>query len=98
MVARSAIWTTRSAWIAFRLMQLPLDIFGVAVATVALPLVSKSAAVGNIAGFRSALAHGIRLVFLLTIPSAVGLFCLARPIIAVLYQHGRFTSGATAQT
>ena len=84
--------------IAFRLMQLPLGIFGVAVATVALPLVSKSAAVGNIAGFRSALAHGMRLVFLLTIPSAVGLFILARPIIAVIYQHGRFTSEATAQT
>jgi len=84
--------------IAFRLMQLPLGIFGVAVATVALPLVSKNAAMGNIAAFRSALAHGMRLVFLLTLPSAVGLFCLARPIIAVLYQHGRFTSGATAQT
>src|SRR5947207_10976166 len=88
------------AWlsIAFRLMQLPLGIFGVAVATVALPLVSKSAAVGNIAGFRSALAHGLRLVFLLTIPSAIGLFCLAKPIIAVLYQHGRFTAEATAQS
>jgi putative peptidoglycan lipid II flippase len=84
--------------IAFRLMQLPLGIFGVAVATVALPLVSKSAAVGNIAGFRSALAHAIRLVFLLTIPSAIGLFVLARPIIAVIYQHGRFTPAATAQT
>jgi len=88
------------AWlsIAFRLMQLPLGIFGVAVATVALPLVSKSAAVGNMAGFRSALAHGLRLVFLLTIPSAIGLFCLARPIIAVLYQHGRFSAEATNQS
>jgi putative peptidoglycan lipid II flippase len=84
--------------IAFRLMQLPLGIFGVAVATVALPLVSKSAAVGNIAGFRSALANAMRLVFLLTVPSAIGLFVLARPIIAVIYQHGRFTSEATAQT
>jgi putative peptidoglycan lipid II flippase len=88
------------AWlsIAFRLMQLPLGIFGVAVATVALPLVSKSAAVGNVAGFRSALAHGLRLVFLLTVPSAIGLFCLARPIIGVIYQHGRFSAAATNQT
>jgi putative peptidoglycan lipid II flippase len=88
------------AWlsIAFRLMQLPLGIFGVAVATVALPLVSKSAAVGNIAGFRAALAHAVRLVFLLTVPSAIGLFCLARPIIAVIYQHGRFSAEATNQT
>ncbi|SRR6266404_869924 len=88
------------AWlsIAFRLMQLPLGIFGVAVATVALPLVSKSAAVGNIAGFRAALAHAVRLVFLLTVPSAIGLFCLARPIIAVIYQHGRFSAEATNET
>src|SRR5205085_8666564 len=88
------------AWlsIAFRLMQLPLGIFGVAVATVALPLVSKSAALGNISGFRAALAHAVRLVFLLTVPSAIGLFCLARPIIAVIYQHGRFSAEATNQT
>src|SRR5437588_5599897 len=48
--------------IAFRLMQLPLGIFGVAIGTVTLPLVSTSAAVGNKAEFRGALAHAIRLV------------------------------------
>src|SRR5438309_6183564 len=69
--------------IAFRLMQLPLGIFGVAVATVTLPLVSRSAAVGNTSEFRSALAHSIRLVLLLTIPAAIGLFILAEPIIRV---------------
>jgi putative peptidoglycan lipid II flippase len=37
-------------------------------------------------------------VFLLTVPSAIGLFCLARPIIAVIYQHGRFSAEATNQT
>ena len=84
--------------IAFRLMQLPLGIFGVAVGTVTLPLVSRSAAVGDIAGFRAALAHALRLVFLLTIPAAVGLMILARPIIAVIYQHGRFSSDSTGQT
>src|SRR5206468_2359967 len=75
--------------IAFRLMQLPLGIFGVAIGTVTLPLVSKSAAVGNINEFRSILASGIRLAFLLTIPSAIGLAMLASPIISVIYQHGR---------
>src|ERR1700730_2191773 len=77
--------------IAFRLMQLPLGIFGVAVATVTLPLVSRSAAIGNTAGFRSALAHSIRLVLLLTIPAAIGLVILAEPIIRLIYEHGRFT-------
>src|SRR3981081_2517005 len=84
--------------IAFRLMQLPLGIFGVAVATVTLPLVSRSAAVGNVGGFRSALAHSIRLVLLLTIPAAIGLIILAEPIIRLIYEHGRFTAEATRQT
>jgi putative peptidoglycan lipid II flippase len=84
--------------IAFRLMQLPLGIFGVAVGTVTLPLVSRTAALGDMAGFRSALSHAIRLVTLLTIPAAVGLILLAEPIISVIYQHGRFTAEATRQT
>jgi len=84
--------------IAFRLMQLPLGIFGVAVGTVTLPLVSRTAALGDMAGFRSALAHAIRLVTLLTIPAAIGLIILAEPIINVIYQHGRFTPEATRQT
>ena len=84
--------------IAFRLMQLPLGIFGVAVATVTLPLISRSAAVGNMNEFRGALSHAIRLVMLLTIPAAIGLIILAKPIISVIYQHGRFTAFATEQT
>src|SRR6476646_6820877 len=84
--------------IAFRLMQLPLGIFGVAVGTVTLPLVSRTAALGDMDGFRSALAHALRLVTLLTIPAAIGLIVLAGPIISVIYEHGRFTSEATRQT
>lgn len=84
--------------IAFRLMQLPLGMFGVAVGTVTLPLVSRSAAVGDMPGFRSAVAHAIRLVFLLTVPAAIGLIVLANPIISVIYEHGRFTAEATART
>jgi len=79
-------------------MQLPLGIFGVAIGTVTLPLVSKSAAVGNTAEFRAILARGMRLAFLLTIPSAIGLAMLAAPIISVIYQHGRFTAEMTRQT
>ena len=84
--------------IAFRLMQLPLGIFGVAIGTVTLPLVSKSAAVGNLSEFRTILASGMRLAFLLTIPAAIGLAMLAPPIISVLYQHGRFNAEMTRQT
>jgi putative peptidoglycan lipid II flippase len=84
--------------IAFRLMQLPLGLFGVAISTVTLPLVSRSAALGNTAEFRGALAHSLRLVMLLTIPSAIGLIILAEPIISLIYQHGRFTAFAMRQT
>jgi putative peptidoglycan lipid II flippase len=82
----------------FRLMQLPLGIFGVAIGTVTLPLVTRSAALGNKAEFRSALAHGMRLAFLLTIPSTVGLIMLARPIISLIYERGKFTAFSTDQT
>jgi len=82
-----------TSWLsaAFRLMQLPLGIFGVALGTVSLPLLARLAAAGNREGFRSELSRGIRLAFLMTIPAAVGLMVLADPIMFVLYRHGRFT-------
>jgi putative peptidoglycan lipid II flippase len=76
--------------VAFRLMQLPLGVFGVALGTVALPLLARMAATGQHAAFRSELARGMRLAFLMTIPASIGLIVLAEPIISVLYQHGRF--------
>jgi putative peptidoglycan lipid II flippase len=83
-----------TAWlsIAFRLMQLPLGVFGVALGTVSLPLLARLAAAGNRDGFRNELARGIRLAFLMTIPATVGLIVLADPIVWVLYRHGRFTA------
>lgn len=84
--------------VAFRLMQLPLGIFGVALGTVALPLLARMAATGNTEAFRSELARGMRLVFLMTIPASVGLMVLAEPIISVLYQHGRFGAHETAES
>lgn len=83
--------------IAFRLMQLPLGVFGVALGTVALPLLARMAAGNNMQAFRSELARGMRLAFLLTIPASVGLMVLAEPIMSVLYQHGRFGAHATLE-
>lgn len=82
----------------FRLMQLPLGVFGVAIATVTLPLISRSAARNDIPEFRGTLARGLRLALLLTIPSAVGLACLAEPIISVIYERGRFDAADTVAT
>ena len=89
------VWWLQSA---FRLMQLPLGIFGVALGTVTLPLLARMAASGNMVTFRSELARGMRLSFLLTIPSAIGLIMLAEPIISVLFQHRAFTAYDAAET
>jgi putative peptidoglycan lipid II flippase len=83
---------------AFRLMQLPLGVFGVAVATVTLPALSRVATEGITDKFRSVLGAGNRLVLFLTLPSAVGLFVLAEPIISLLYERGKFTHAESVQT
>jgi putative peptidoglycan lipid II flippase len=84
--------------VAFRLMQLPLGIFGVALGTVTLPLLARLAATGNRQAFRGELARGMRLAFLMTLPASIGLMVLAEPIISVLYQHGRFGAHETAES
>ncbi|MEI8342273.1 MAG: murein biosynthesis integral membrane protein MurJ, partial [Verrucomicrobiota bacterium] len=84
----SVVWLNN----AFRLMQLPLGIFGVAIGTVTLPLLSKSIALGLGDEFRATLARGMRLAFLLTVPASIGLIMLARPIMSVVYEHGNVTS------
>ncbi len=83
---------------AFRLMQLPLGVFGVAVATVTLPVVSRASALGDMDRFRSTLAKAMRLAVFLTLPSAVGLIVLAQPIIALIYQRGKFLDADTLHT
>jgi putative peptidoglycan lipid II flippase len=83
--------------IAFRLMQLPLGLFGVALGTVTLPLLSRLVVAGHLSGFRAELARALRLMFLLTIPSTIGLMLLAEPIISVLYQHGKFDAYQASQ-
>lgn len=83
--------------IAFRLMQLPLGLFGVALGTVTLPLLSRLVVARQMDAFRTELARAMRLALLLTIPSTIGLILLAEPIISVLYQHGRFTAYQAVQ-
>jgi putative peptidoglycan lipid II flippase len=82
---------------AFRLMQLPLGLFGVALGTVSLPLLARMAGAGNTTGFRTELARGMRLAFLMTIPASIGLVMLAEPIVSVLYQHRKFNAFDAAQ-
>lgn len=75
---------------AFRLMQLPLGMFGVAVATVSLPSLARAAVGGVGDDFRTTLAKGLRQVMFLVFPCMLGLVLLAEPIVSVLYEHGGF--------
>ena len=84
--------------LAFRLMQLPLGLFGVAIATAHLARVSRSAAHRDLGGMRSQLASAIRMAAVLTIPATAGLIALRRPIVELLFEHGRFTPEDTANT
>jgi len=83
---------------AFRFMQFPIGVFGVAIATAALPPLSRSTTNPDYVEFRQTLAHSLALVFLLCIPSAIGLAVLGRPIVALVFEHGKFTSFDTLQT
>lgn len=83
---------------AFRLMQLPIGIFGVAVATVTLPALSRAAIGGISSDFGPTLAKGLRLMAFLVIPSTIGLAVLAEPIISVIYEHGKFTAQQRIET
>jgi putative peptidoglycan lipid II flippase len=83
--------------IAFRLMQLPLGLFGVALGTVTLPLLSRLVVAGEMTAFRAELARAMRLALLLTLPATAGLIMLSDPIISVLYQHGKFTAYQASQ-
>jgi putative peptidoglycan lipid II flippase len=83
---------------AFRLMQFPIGVFGVAIGVATLPTVSAHVARGDMTEFRKTLARSIRLAFFLCVPAACGLAVLANPIIGAIYQHGRFDAASTEQT
>src|SRR6476660_4251660 len=98
--ATGAVLNGPVSWLsyAFRFMQFPIGVFGVAIATAALPPLSRSTSNPDYVEFRQTLAHSLALVFLLCIPSAVGLVVLGRPIVALVFEHGKFTSFDTVQT
>jgi len=83
---------------AFRLMQFPIGVFGVAIATVTLPAVARHHARGDLSAFGNTVREALRLTLFLTIPAAAGLFVLAPDLIGLIYQHGSFTARDTAMT
>jgi len=83
---------------AFRILYLPVGIFGVAVGTIATTGLSHSAAQGDMQGLGETLRRALRMVAFLTVPATVGLMTLTVPIVRLIYQRGRFTAADTDAT
>ena len=83
---------------AFRLMYMPIGLFGVSIATAVIPTLSRHAARNETGDMRGAISTGLRLMLTLNVPATVGLVVLATPIVALIFEHGRFTPANTAAT
>ena len=81
-----------------RLNQLPLGVVGIAVGTAILPPLSRQLRLGDRDGAVATQNRGLELALLLTLPAAVALAVLAKPIFAVLFQRGAFSPADTAAT
>ena len=83
---------------AFRLMYLPIGLFGISIATATLPAVSRHAAENDDAGVRKTVADGLSLMLMLNVPATVGLMVLAVPIVRVIFERSAFTASDTLAT
>ena len=83
---------------AFRLMYLPIGLFGVSIATAAMPTVSRQAAGDDRGAIRSTVADGLSLMMMLNVPASVGLIVLAVPIVQVIFERRAFTHADTLAT
>jgi len=91
---RSINWMRYSA----TLIQFPLGLIATAVSIAILPTLSRQATGGQPGLFKNTLARGLRLVLALTIPATAGLWVLATPIVALLFEHGDFAPADTVAT
>jgi putative peptidoglycan lipid II flippase len=89
--------TGAASWLsyAFRLMYLPIGLFGVSIATVVLPAAARHAALEDPAAVRRTVSRGLGLMLALNVPATIGLIVLAMPIVRVLFERGRFLPSDT---
>jgi putative peptidoglycan lipid II flippase len=83
---------------AFRLVQFPIGVFGVAISIASLPLIAKYASRNDLPNLKEAYTSSLTMAFCLTIPATVGLYLLAEPIIRLIFEHGAFTAVDTTKT
>ena len=93
-VIASFLVTGSVSWLYFsdRMMEFPLGVFGIALATVILPYLSRQHAAASPEAFSDTLDWALRLVVLLATPAAVGLGVLAAPILTTLFHYGEFSA------
>lgn len=83
---------------AFRLMYLPLGLFGVSIATALLPAAARHAAANSRPDVRRAVADGLSLMLAVNLPATLGLLVLAPDIVRLFFEHGRFLPSDTLST
>ena len=83
---------------AFRVMYLPIGLFGVSIATATTPAMSRLAATADTGRMRSTLASAIALMLTLNVPATLGLVVLADPIVQLLFERGNFAAADTVAT
>jgi putative peptidoglycan lipid II flippase len=89
----SFLATGSISWLYYsdRLLEFPLGLFGIAIATVILPALSRKHVDAHSEGFAHTMDWGVRMVVLLGLPAMLGLMVLAKPMLMVLFMRGEFT-------
>ena len=100
MVLATGQGTGAVSWLgyAFRVMYLPIGLFGVSIASATLPVVSRHAAREDLDGIRDAVSRALRLMLVVNVPATVGLIALGAPIVELIFERGSFTPEDTAAT
>ena len=100
MVLATGEETGAVSWLgyAFRVMYLPIGLFGVSIATATLPAISRQAVQEDLPAFRKTVSNAMRMMLVLNIPALVGLMVLAEPIIGLIFQRGSFGPSDTTAT
>ncbi|WP_344800630.1 murein biosynthesis integral membrane protein MurJ [Litoribacillus peritrichatus] len=93
-VLASFLQTGSVAWLYYsdRLTELPLGVFGIAIATVILPSLSKKHSNDDSGAFSQTLDWAVRMVMLIGVPAMLALIVLAEPLVSTLFFHGALTA------
>ncbi len=84
--------------LAFRLMYLPIGLFGVSVATAALPEIARQVNAGAFGDVRRTVSSSLRMMLMMSVPATIGLMVLASPIVELIFQRGEFDANSTRMT